>query len=147
MAYGKTSGSERSSLQDQKSSTPFPNKNILERIFTHQVPHSYFTHFYAVSIVSLLFWGSQILVKGVVIRTIHDHAVQGKPVSTMSMEQVNLLWFVMLIHSCRRLYECLYVAAPSTSIMPLTHYILGLLFYLGATVAIWIEGIGEQILI
>ena len=147
MAYGKTLDSvfgDRSLPRDQKSLTPSPDKNILERIVTYQVPHSNFTHFYIVSIVSSLFWGSQILIKGVAIKAISDHGIPRKTVSTMSMEQVNLLWSLMLIHSCRRLYECICVAAPSTSTMPLTHYILGLLFYLGAPVAIWIEGTGEQ---
>ena len=121
------------------------NKNILDRIVTYQVPHSYFTHFYIVSIVSLVFWGFQIVTTGSAIRAIYDHKLPGRYSGSMSMEQVNLLWTLMLIHSSRRLYECIYVAKPSSSTMPLSHYLVGILYYLGAGMSIWIEAIGEQI--
>ncbi|KAG9307470.1 hypothetical protein G9A89_017300 [Geosiphon pyriformis] len=48
------------------------------------------------------------------------------------------------IQVLRRLYECFYVEKPSEDAkMHLGHYVLGITFYLGVGLAVWIEGMGN----
>jgi 3-oxo-5-alpha-steroid 4-dehydrogenase 3 len=53
--------------------------------------------------------------------------------------QVSIAWFALLLLSIRRYLECR-EAAKSTSRMFFGHWIMGLLFYVVTSVAIWIEG-------
>lgn len=52
---------------------------------------------------------------------------------------------MMFAQGLRRLYETLVIMSPpgakSNSKMHISHWILGLLFYIGMSVAIWVEGI------
>lgn len=61
----------------------------------------------------------------------------------MSVHQVVTCWVLMMIQGCRRLYECLVFSKPSSSQMWFVHWLLGVAFYLAATIAIWIEGTGK----
>ena len=63
----------------------------------------------------------------------------GSP-SSMSKEQVVLVWFLMAFQGVRRLYESITLTKSSTSTMPISHYLLGMLHYLAMGIAVWIEG-------
>ena len=60
----------------------------------------------------------------------------------MSMEQIELTWALMGIQGLRRQLESSVLAKPSTSKMWIGHYILGIVFYLAMSIAVWIEGAG-----
>lgn len=67
----------------------------------------------------------------------------------MSFEQVKITWAMMLVQGVRRLYESLTLSTSSsgnknTSKMQAWHWILGLLFYIAMSIAVWIEGIRKQ---
>lgn len=109
-----------------------------------QVPHNYFTQFYVVSVMSSIFWLAQLLLRGSLFQTVADRISSEHLQSSMSMNQVLLCWVLMVVHSSRRLAECLLFTKPSTSRMWFVHWLLGLAFYLAATVAIWIEGAGKM---
>ena len=62
---------------------------------------------------------------------------------SMSMNQITLLWSLMLIQGIRRLVESVFVMKTSVSNMWFLHYLLGIGFYLIMGVAVWIEGAGK----
>lgn len=51
-----------------------------------------------------------------------------------------MVWIVVLAQGTRRLYECHAFSRPSKSTMWVGHWIMGMAFYVGLSVAIWIEG-------
>ena len=59
----------------------------------------------------------------------------------MTIRQVMLAWAMLTVQGSRRLYECLAFSQPSKSQMWVGHWVLGIGFYIGTSVAIWIEGI------
>lgn len=61
---------------------------------------------------------------------------------SMTVNQVLFCWVLVVVHSSRRLTECLFFVKPSTSRMWFVHWLLGLAFYVAMPVAIWIEGTG-----
>ncbi|ETS85753.1 hypothetical protein PFICI_03778 [Pestalotiopsis fici W106-1] len=106
-----------------------------------QVPHSWFIHFYVLSVSSSVFWAAQYLCGGVILTTICRYQAARSPGPTMSMEQVQLAWLLMAMQGTRRLYECFYVLRTSSSSkMWCIHWLLGCAYYLGIGIAIWIEG-------
>jgi 3-oxo-5-alpha-steroid 4-dehydrogenase 3 len=62
----------------------------------------------------------------------------------MKIDQLVVLWLVMLIQGSRRLYEAFAYAKPSRSTMWIGHWLMGLGFYLFINIAIWIEGVGSS---
>lgn len=94
---------------------------LLDYAATWQVPHSYFTHFYLISVAASLYWGYT-------LRLWH-------PAS-----QLHLVWTLMLLQGLRRMLESHIYTSTSKSSMSFAHWILGLTFYLTINVAIWIEG-------
>ena len=64
----------------------------------------------------------------------------------MSFEQIKLTWALMFLQGARRLYECFSLAPEkkSDSKMQAWHWVLGLLFYSGMSVAVWVEGIRKS---
>ncbi len=107
-----------------------------------QVPHSWFTHFYWVSVMSSLFWGYQIITNGDTVQLLVAHS-PSRDAPGMSMDQVRLAWCLMLIQGSRRLYECLIVMNPSKSSMSVSMWMLGMAYYLVTGVAVWCEGTGK----
>jgi 3-oxo-5-alpha-steroid 4-dehydrogenase 3 len=67
--------------------------------------------------------------------------------SSMSLEQVVLVWLLMTLQGCRRFYESAFIMKHSKSTMPITIYALGIAYYLVTNVAIWIEGTGWWIML
>lgn len=106
----------------------------------YPVPHAYFVHFYAVSVVSSLFWGWQVLTKGIALNTLSRSVLDGGSAQIMSREQIALVWCLMAFQGVRRLYESITLSKKSSSTMSVAHYGVGIFYYLAVGVAIWIEG-------
>ncbi|KAF2767055.1 hypothetical protein EJ03DRAFT_329472 [Teratosphaeria nubilosa] len=59
----------------------------------------------------------------------------------MSARQAVVLWGLMLVQGGRRLWECLaFAPAASKSRMWVGHWVLGVAFYVGTSMAVWVEG-------
>jgi 3-oxo-5-alpha-steroid 4-dehydrogenase 3 len=86
-----------------------------------QVPHNYFTHFYIVSVTCSLFWGWWL--------RLWD-----------APGQMQVVWALMLLQGVRRMLESHAYTSTSKSTMWFVHWLLGLVFYTGTNMAIWIEG-------
>lgn len=114
---------------------------ILDDLAAYQVPHGSFSHFYVVSVLSSLFWGLQILSGGRLLHSICRAQIHGGN-GAMTMEQITLIWSLMLIQGMRRLAESYFVTKHSASRMWFVHWYLGIAFYLAMGIAIWIEGAG-----
>ncbi|KAK4242571.1 hypothetical protein C8A03DRAFT_11186 [Achaetomium macrosporum] len=110
-----------------------------------QVPHSWFSAFYVVSLACSVFWLVQFLSNGAVLRSIASSQVSTQePSSTMA--QVALGWLMMFLQATRRVYEHATVIKPSKSTMWVVHWLLGLFFYLFISVSVWVEGSAGAIL-
>jgi 3-oxo-5-alpha-steroid 4-dehydrogenase 3 len=106
-----------------------------------QVPHSWFSNFYVVSLACSIFWLVQYVGNGAVLRSIaSSQASAHEPSSTLA--QVALGWLMMFLQATRRVYEHVTVIKPSKSTMWIVHWLLGLLFYLSMSVSVWVEGSG-----
>jgi 3-oxo-5-alpha-steroid 4-dehydrogenase 3 len=104
-----------------------------------QVPHSWFLHFYIISVFLSGFWAWQYVTRGAVLRTIATWQDRnGGP--SMSLEQVFVAWLLMALQGLRRLYESLYVFKPGSSPMWFVHWALGVAFYTTISLTVWIEG-------
>ncbi|KAL8669569.1 MAG: hypothetical protein Q9168_005851 [Polycauliona sp. 1 TL-2023] len=110
---------------------------ILDRVTRLQVPHEWFLHFYVVSVLCSVFWGTQIVSKGSLLVTVCENTGAGR---SISMDQVALMWSLMAIQGVRRLAESVLLGKSSASKMWFVHWILGILFYIATTIAVWIEG-------
>ncbi|KAL3461520.1 hypothetical protein BJX64DRAFT_289314 [Aspergillus heterothallicus] len=119
-----------------------PVIRALDYAATLRVPHSYFTQFYVVSVLSSIFWALQLLFHGAAFQAITTRVSPEHLQHTISINQVMLCWGLMLIQGLRRLHECLSFSKPSTSEMWFVHWLAGIAFYLAVAVAIWIEGAG-----
>jgi len=115
----------------------------LDRLATYQVPHSWFTHFYIASVMSSVIWAYQLASKGALFRIIAERTPTTYTQS-MTIEQVWLVWLLMLAQGVRRLYECISLSKPSQSRMWIAHWVLGLSFYVFMGIAVWIEGIRKK---
>jgi 3-oxo-5-alpha-steroid 4-dehydrogenase 3 len=117
-----------------------PLRSFLKNLTEYgQVPHSWFLHFYIVSVFLSGFWAWQYLTKGAMLRSIvtwQDRA--GGP--SMSLEQVFVAWLFMALQGSRRLYESLFVFKPGSSPMWFIHWALGLSYYIAISLAVWVEG-------
>ncbi|KAJ5784235.1 uncharacterized protein N7503_009447 [Penicillium pulvis] len=113
---------------------------LLDYLATWQVPHSYFTQFYIVSVLSSAFWAIQLVFRGRVFQLIATRISEEHAQQSMTLTQVLICWILLAIQGSRRLWESHKFAKPSSSQMWVVHWVLGLGFYLAAGVAIWIEG-------
>jgi 3-oxo-5-alpha-steroid 4-dehydrogenase 3 len=104
-----------------------------------QVPHTWFTHYYAASVAFSVFWAHQLLIEGSAFQALrslssNDH----KP--SMSVHQVYVSWALMAFQGCRRLYESIEYLKPSEARMPFAIYAGGMLIYFFMGISVWIEG-------
>lgn len=106
-----------------------------------QIPHSWFIHFYVAAVGGSLFWASQYVTHGDILRSIATRQSQDASAS-MTLAQVELVWTLFFIQGSRRLYEHITTAKSSTSKMWFMHWLMGLSFYLITAVAVWVEGSG-----
>ncbi|ORY63415.1 uncharacterized protein BCR38DRAFT_458555 [Pseudomassariella vexata] len=105
------------------------------------VPHSWFMHFYVLSISSSVFWAFQFMCRGSILNGIaKSQTAVSSAAATMSINQVFLTWLMMLMQGGRRLYEHLAIIRPSSSKMWVVHWLLGCAYYLCIGVSIWVEG-------
>ncbi|KAL4953412.1 hypothetical protein BDW69DRAFT_4813 [Aspergillus filifer] len=142
-AFKSSSASFSSSSLSSGPPVGSPVARALDYIAALRVPHSYFTQFYVISVLSSIFWALQLLSHGrafqaIATRISTEHLQQ----QHVSINQVMLAWGLMLIQGVRRLHECLSFSKPSSSKMWFVHWLAGLGFYLAVAVAVWIEGAG-----
>lgn len=111
-----------------------------------QVPHSWFWHFYAFSVLGSAFWAWQFATQGRVMRALIGGQDQGKAVKAADSDalgRIVVAWVMMAVQGSRRLYECVAVTKPGSSPMLAVHWLLGLIFYGVMGVSIWIESSGK----
>ncbi|KAK4548652.1 hypothetical protein LTR36_009563 [Oleoguttula mirabilis] len=144
LAYGpRAAPSTTLSAEREKAAREQPDTEpftiLLDRLAEIKVPHSWFTSFYAVSVGCSLFWASQVVTGGpayrAVVQLTADRSV------SMTFRQVIVAWAMMMIQASRRLYECLAISNPSSSQMWFGHWLIGIFFYTGMSIAVWVEGI------
>lgn len=129
-----------------------------------QIPHGWFFTYYTLYLACAGFWALQYLFPNLtclnlfavqycfrdgngnnLLRSLASRQVKADPEApTMAGGQVVLVWGLMLLQAGRRLYECLAVMKPSRSTMWFVHWVVGLGFYFGVSVAIWVEGSGKS---
>jgi 3-oxo-5-alpha-steroid 4-dehydrogenase 3 len=107
-----------------------------------KIPHSWFIHFYILSLSCTIFWAMQFLSHGPVLKFVVQNQLS-RPTPSMTLSQVVLVWFLMGLQGARRLYEYLVVLRPSSSKMWIIHWLLGNVFYLCTSVSVWVEGSGK----
>lgn len=108
-----------------------------------RVPHSWFLHFYVLSVASSAFWAWQYLTRGSVMEWLAREQLRLGGKTGMTIEQVYLAWALMATQGSRRLYESFFVTKPGSSPMASIHWLVGLAFYTDMGVSVWIEGSGE----
>jgi 3-oxo-5-alpha-steroid 4-dehydrogenase 3 / polyprenol reductase len=107
-----------------------------------QVPHSWFTSFYIASISSSIFWAFQIVARGHIFKYLVSHSADPAGVPTgMTINQVVIAWAFMALHGTRRLYESISLNKPSQAKMPIMGWAVGIAFYLGVGLSVWVEGV------
>lgn len=131
----------RETVADTKSATNVISQ-LLDYISTFQVPHSWFTHFYVLSVLSSIFWAVQITIRGRFFELLVDRQVayDDENQSILTANQIFIAWLFMTIQGSRRLYESVVSGKTSKSRMWVVHWVLGLLYYSAMGVAVWIEG-------
>ncbi|KAK1059209.1 hypothetical protein LTR74_012790 [Friedmanniomyces endolithicus] len=147
LAYGARTSpfNGSSSAKKEKAGVAKPqNKStliaILDRLADLTVPHSWFTSFYVVCVGWSLVWAFQLLTQGPLFRLVAAYATADCG-ATMTARQVAVAWAMLLVQGSRRLYESLEFAKPSKSKMWFVHWMLGIGFYTGTGMAVWVEGI------
>ena len=145
LPYGKTAIPPATDEQPKESvaTKTSPLNSILHGIASYQVPHSYFNHFYIISIISSLFWGIQIATHGSVLESILNSTRPSDQSLNQSIDRVYLAWFCLLAQGIRRYYETVYVSKASQSKMWVGHYLIGILYYAATGVSVWAEGAGN----
>ncbi|KAF2433189.1 hypothetical protein EJ08DRAFT_647570 [Tothia fuscella] len=119
---------ERFLAYGARNASPSPNKrsdvdvvednrvsSLLDRLASITVPHSWFKHFYLVGLLLTGYWAYTV------------------------PEARNASTLLMGCHHVRRLLESLFLTRSSASRMHVTHWIMGLGFYVVLSVATWIE--------
>lgn len=154
MDYGarKSPGTEetkKTGKTDSGKERKEDSEDMLARLIkAMQVPHSWFWHFYAVSVLGSAFWASQYATQGRVMRVLAGGQSQGKTGEAAdpdALGRVVVAWVMMALQGSRRLYECVAVTKPGSSPMLAVHWLLGLMFYSVMGVSIWIESSGKFI--
>lgn len=131
---------------ESKSATN-PLSKLLDYAASLQVPHSWFTHFYVLSVLSSIFWAFQIYSRGRFVEILASQQVahDGGKQTILTVNQMFLAWLFMAIQGTRRLYESIAFGKPSKSKMWFVHWILGLIYYTTMGISIWIEGSSESL--
>lgn len=110
-----------------------------------QVPHSWFIHFYIVSVAWSIFWGWQYISKGSIMRAMaemqHRSAVESHS-PEVDLSATLVTWLLMSSQGARRLSECLFVSKPGSSPMSAFHWALGVAYYTAVGISVWIQGSG-----
>ena len=120
-------------------------KDWVDRLGVFQVPHSYFKHFYFISVLSSVFWMYQAVAKGDLLLVLCSKNQDTEGVKSMSVDQISLTWALLLIQGVRRLIESAALAKPSASKMSIMLWMLGIVFYIAMGIAVWVEGRSQLI--
>jgi 3-oxo-5-alpha-steroid 4-dehydrogenase 3 len=140
MNYGsRSSGTPRRSHDKAKTPKGFA-QGIFEYVGSIQVPHTWFTHYYVISVLSSVFWGYQIYTRGFVIELLA--AYSNPRTQSMTANQIILAWALMAAQGVRRLHESITLTKPSQSKMWVGIWALGIAYYLFMGISVWVEGIG-----
>ena len=146
----------RRSLMDYGARRPAPLKSSpssddgFEALITGltnygQVPHSWFYHFYILSVASSLFWAWQFGTGGRAFKVLAEWemaAVQHE--QSFDAGRVYVAWAMMASQGLRRLYESLVITRPGSSPMWFVHWALGLAYYAFMGISVWIESSGPS---
>lgn len=116
--------------------------SLFEYIASIQVPHTWFTHYYLVSVASSIFWAFQIYTQGAAFEFLASYS---QLETSMTVNQVFLAWAFMAFQGTRRLYESVTLTKPSQSKMWVGLWLIGMAYYVFMGVSIWIEGAGMYI--
>ena len=119
---------EKFAKQNQPSSVGI---KLLDYLATFNVPHSWFTHFYILSLVCSF----TTLTTLYYFPWYYEETIK----RNTNIEVAAFCAHLMLLQSLRRLFECIFVHRSSTSRMWIGHYAIGMAFYLATNLAIWIE--------
>ena len=153
MDYGarknpRPEGTERSETTKTEQGKRVVSEDVLAKLIkAMQVPHSWFWHFYAFSVLGSAFWAWQFATRGKYMRILIEGQVKGKAeeaADSHALGRVVVAWAMMALQGSRRLYECMAVTKPGRSPMLAVHWLLGLLFYGVMGVSIWIESSGKS---
>lgn len=137
MNYGS-----RSSIISRRGEVHRPKSQLAKLFYfiaSLRVPHSWFIHYYLISVVSSVFWAIQMTTHGRAFEYIASHTQQTTP--GMSINQVLWAWCLMTTQGTRRLYECITLTKRSQSTMWVGIWLLGIAYYIFMGMSIWIEGI------
>ncbi|TGO79781.1 hypothetical protein BELL_0023g00240 [Botrytis elliptica] len=136
-------GSRGFTPNPEKSTSPHSKTTrLFEYVGSIQVPHTWFTHYYIVSVASSIFWAFQIITRGPAFRLLASYSQQDATKS-MTVNQVTLAWTLMALQGSRRVYESLTLTKPSQSKMWIGLWAIGIAYYLFMGISVWIEGIGS----
>ncbi|KAI6716007.1 hypothetical protein PZA11_002360 [Diplocarpon coronariae] len=135
MNYGSRGTTPSMPAKEQKKRT----LSLFEYVASIQVPHTWFTHYYVVSVLSSIFWGYQIYTRGSAFQLLATFAQPNA--STMTVNQVFSAWVLMGIQGSRRLYESITLTRPSRSRMWAGLWLVGIAYYAVMGVSVWIEGV------
>lgn len=142
ISYGSRSLPPSQNAQGGNGASGSCLQRLLSCITKLKVPHSYFTQFYALTVVLSAFWGVQLATRGTVFRTAASWVDQSKLGGSMSSNQLLLCWALFGIHGCRRLFECCTMTKPSKAQMWIGHWMYGFAYYIAMHMALWVEGTG-----
>ncbi|PVH72118.1 hypothetical protein DL98DRAFT_470822 [Cadophora sp. DSE1049] len=134
MTYGSRGTDSEASKGEQSKS-----RGLFDFVASIQVPHTWFTHYYVVSVASSIFWAFQIYTHGPVFEFLASYSWSKDP---MTVNQVFLAWLFMAFQGTRRLYESLTLTKPSQSKMWVGLWLVGMAYYVFIGLSVWIEGTG-----
>ena len=136
--YGPRSHAEKTTPDKARIEQRTKVEELLDGLMSYKVPHSWFLHFYIVSVITSIIWMQQIYTGGSLFHAVAAAVPPDLP--SMSCSQVLLCWTLYTIQGSRRLFECIMFGKKSKSEMWVGHYLLGLLYYIAMGIAIWVEG-------
>jgi len=121
------------------------SRSHLQKLFnfmaSFQVPHTWFIHYYMISVACSIFWAYQITTQGSVFQFLVHQARRHGGYGRMTINQVLLAWSFMMLQGSRRLYECVTLTKPSQSKMWAGLWLIGIAYYVAMSLSVWIEGI------
>lgn len=116
-----------------------------------EIPHSAFWHFYVLSATCSALWAWQFVTKGTLMRFLVEKQItiagsslpSSNAAKAADLGRVFAAWAMLALQGLRRLYECMYVLKAGKSGMLLAHWLVGVVFYLLMSVAVWIDHAGK----
>jgi 3-oxo-5-alpha-steroid 4-dehydrogenase 3 / polyprenol reductase len=120
--YGKTYNGSRKA------------NSILQRLSDITVPKAWFWHYYFISVTLSVFWGAQFLACSNARKLCVLEWLSYANGTTF------LVWGMMLVQGCRRLYESLFMQKLSSARMWIGHYLVGCAFYIMMSLSVLVEG-------